>query len=139
MVQAGEMGASQYWAVFARGQGRAGQLPVNLASFPPVLLRAHPEGRHEAAPLSWPLGLQGALVAGPARGPLQSGEGPPWTSLGSKQGQGLITRRADGRLEVALRGDEQLVSPEEIRLLPPLSTDGNDTGAGGFPSLSPCR
>ena len=57
VAPAGEMGAPWYWGVLARGWEQAGRLPLSLASFPPVLLRAHPEGRHEAAPLSWPLGL----------------------------------------------------------------------------------
>lgn len=100
-------GVPGYWADYARGRGQSGHLPLSLASFLPVLLRAHPEGRYEAAPLSWPLGLQGALVARPPRAHCRAERGR----------HGLP------------RGDAAAAAV--------LNADSCDPEAGGFPSPSP--
>lgn len=65
-----EVGAPQHQALCADNRvGRPASLSLPL---PTVLLRAHPEGRHEAAPLAHPLGFQGILVAQPFLDKLQN-------------------------------------------------------------------
>lgn len=64
MAQAREVGAPRCQALEPVHMAEAGRpAGFSLPSLPPVLLRAHPEGGHEAASLAQPLELQGAVVA----------------------------------------------------------------------------